>query len=322
MKSVLSIALLLAVCSASAHATDLNVRVLSNGQPSAGAAPGQAVTYTINGELSDNASAGLALFALDLSFSGGPLAQAGTPTLFPMKNFASPLGMTNPAGYGGTVALSGLLQIGGAQNTIRNTIAPSPTGNVIIDVAQLGSPVVLDSGTLTAPYQVGTYTLVPSNVIANVLLPGQGTNPPFWKVEPAGAGVASPLTLTVVAMRPTRTTVSPSQGQTVNYSISAGPANAGRTYKAVGCWSGTAPGTLLPGGKTLPLNKDRYLEYSTALPNSPILQNSQGTLDAAGRAVFTFAPTAAFEGLTVHHAFYLLGPIDFVSEAEPVLVVH
>lgn len=323
MKSVVSTGVFLIALTGLAQASDLNVRVLSNGLSSTAAGPGATLTYTIQGELSDNASAGLALFSLDLAYTGGPLSQAGTPTLFPMKNFAAPLGFANPAGYGGTPTITGTLrQIGGGQNTIRNTVAPAPNGNVIVDVAQLGSPVVLDAGQISMPYQVGTYYLTPSNVQANVLRAGQGVNPAFWTVDPAGAGTANALTVTVVAVRATRSTVSPSAGESVNYSISAGPGSAGRAYKMVGSWSGTTPGTPLFGSFTLPLNRDRYLEYSTNFPNSPILQNSQGVLDANGRAVVTFTPTAPFEGLTVHHAFYLVGPTNFVSEAEPVLVVH
>lgn len=306
---------------ASAQASDLNVRVQSNGGPLARVAPGATVLYTIDGELSDNASAGLALFSVDLSFTGGPLIPAGVPTAAPMDAFNTPKGFVNPAGFGGTPIGGILRQIGGGQNTIKNTLPGPPNGTVILNVAQAGSPVTLAAGTVTAPYVVGTYSLVPSNVLANVIQAGQGANPPFWKVDPAGNGAALPLTIDVKAVRPTRTTVSPSNSETVNLVISAGPANAGRTYKMVGCWSGTAPGLPLPGGLTLPLNNDRYLEYTTAFVNGPILQNSQGVLDANGRAVVTFRPTSRFVGLTVSHAFYLLGPTNFVSEAESVLVV-
>ena len=90
----------------------------------------------------------------------------------------------------------------------------------------------------------------------------------------------------------------------------------------LGSMSGTTPGFVLPGGLSMPLNPDRYLQFTQQTPNSSILSHSAGVLDANGRAVVTFHPNARFEGHVVSHAFYLQGPIDFVSEAESVAVVH
>lgn len=320
MNRVWFFGIVLSACAVSAQASDLNVRTLSGGGPLARVGPGATVPYVVEGELSDNASAGLALFTFDLAFSGGPLVPTGVPTSAPMDSFNTPKGFVNPAGFGGTLVGGVLRQVGGGQNTINNTFAPTPNGTVIQNVGQLGSPAILCAGQLTAPYAPGTYTLVPSAVQANVL-DTQSTTPSYWKVLPAGVGSVSPLTVDVRAVRLSRTTVRPSAGESVTIVISAGPANAGRTYKMVGCWSGTAPGVPLPGGMTLPLNNDRYLEYTTAFPNGPILSNSQGTLDANGRGTVTFHPTTRFEGLTISHAFYLVGPTDFVSEPESVLVI-
>lgn len=314
--------IVLTACAVSAQATDLNVRTLSGGYDIARVGPGATVPYVVQGELSDNASQGLALFTFDLGFTGGPLAPTGVPTTAPMDAFNAPKGFVNPAGFGGTVSGGMLLQVGGGQNTIKNTLAPTPNGTVITNVGQFGAPATLCAGQLAAPYTPGLYTLVPSNVQANVLSNEVLTTPSYWQVAAAGAGSVAPLTVDVRAVRLSRTVVSPAAGESVTIVISAGPANAGRTYKMVGCWSGTAPGVPLPGGLTLPLNNDRYLEYTTAFVNGPILSNSQGTLDANGRAIVVFHPSSRFEGLTVSHAFYLLGPTDFVSEAESVLVVH
>jgi hypothetical protein len=322
MKSVWLTGLVLASWLGAAHATDLNVRTLSNGGSLIHVAPGATVTYSLQGELSDGASAGLALFTCDLSFTGGPLIPLGVPSSAPMDNFNTPKGFVNPTGFGGSLIGGNIVQVGGGQNTIKNAVAPTPNGTVIQNVAQFGSPITLASGQVTAPYVCTSYTLTPFNVKANVIRAGQAANPQFWKVDDASNGIESPLTVVVMAVRPDRAVVSPSNSQSVRLNISAGPANAGRQYKMVGSWSGTTPGTPLPGGLTLPLNNDRYLEYTTGFPNSPVLQNSQGTLDANGRVTVIFRPTNRFEGLTVHHAFHLLGPIDFVSEAESVLVVH
>jgi hypothetical protein len=321
MKSVWLTGVVLSSVIGVAHATDLNLRATSPWGGVARVAPGATVPFAIEGELSDSASEGLALFSLDLSFTGGPLIPLGSPTTAPMNNFAAPKGFVNPAGFGGTLVGGVLRQVGGGQNTIRNTVAPTPNGTVILNVAQQGSPVTLCAGQLTAPYTVGLYTLQSSNLLANVIEAGQGASPAFWKVNPAGVGTALPLSVIVQAVRPNRSTVSPSGNEQVGIVISAGPANAGRQYKMVGCWSGSTPGVPLPGGLTLPLNNDRYLEYTTAFPNGPILKNSEGVLDSNGRAVVTFKPTNRFVGLTISHAFYLVGPTNFVSEAESIVVV-
>jgi hypothetical protein len=159
------------------------------------------VSYAIVGELSDARSKGLAMFAIDLAFDGGPLAQAATPTAGPMTNFVSPVGLSNPAGYGGTPVSGTLHQIGGAQNTIKNTFAPQPTGTVILDVAQAGSPEVLVTGELTAPLTPGTYTLAIELLLANVVRVGSDGNP-FWHVSPAGEGLITDLVVIVVECTP------------------------------------------------------------------------------------------------------------------------
>ena len=324
MKSVWLTGAMMAACLGSADASDLNLNVqTTGGQALIRIGPGGTVPYVIRGELSDASSGGLAMFALDLSFSGGALGQAGTPTTDPMRNFAAPLGFTNPVGFGGTIAGGNLLQVGGAQNTIRNTLSPTPTGTVITDVAQQGAGVTLAAGLLTAPYQVGDFTLSASNVQANVLLPGQ-TGLPFWKVEPAGTGAVTNLTVRVQSIRlmGRPTPLSVTAGDTMTFSISAGPANAGRTYLMLGSMTGTSPGQPLPGGLTLPLADDRYLQYTQHVPNSPILSNSMGVLDAAGHATVTFRPIPRFGGLTLYHAFYLPGPgSGFVSEPVAVQVL-
>lgn len=321
MKSVWLTSALVATCIGAVHASDLNLNLRSNGQALVRIGPGGSVPYVIQGELSNGSSGGLAMFALDLSFTGGALSPTATPTTAPMRNFAAPMGFVNPAGYGGTQAGGNLLQVGGAQNTINNTVAPSPNGIVQQNVAQPGTPATLAFGNLVAPYQVGDFHLSATNLQANVLLPGQ-TGTPFWKVEPAGSGNVSNLVVRVQAIRLSVTSpVSVSAGDTANLAISAGPANAGRTYLMLGSITGTSPGQPLPGGLTLPLADDRYLQYTQHVPNSPILQHSMGVLDSTGRATVTFDPIPRMAGLTVYHAFYLLGPgTGFVSEAAAIQV--
>ena len=197
MKRILSGSLLVVALAGSAAASDLDLAAQSGGAASVEVFPGAAVPYEVVGELGDGRSEGLALVLFDLSFSGGPLGAADAPSTAPMESFASPLGLSNPAGFGGTPAGGDLIQVGGGQNTIRNVFAPQPSGSVVVGVAQPGAPEVLVTGTLTAPAEPGTYVLSISNPIANVIRAGE-TGTPFWRVEAAGEGVLSPLEVIVL----------------------------------------------------------------------------------------------------------------------------
>lgn len=318
----LGLAAILALPSPALAATDLELRLQApTGATTVVVGPGRVVPYQVVGKLTDASSDGLAYFSTKLSFTGGPLAQANNPSSSPMNLFAPPLGFANPAGFRGTPIGGELIGVGGAQNTIRNTLAASPIGPVLLGVAQPPTPVVLVTGNLSAPYQVGSFTLSASQTKANVILPGQSGNP-FTKVDKAGAGASTPLVVEVQAILSRPAIVAVHIGQEQYLAIDAGPANAGRTFQCLGSVSGSTPGTPLPGGAVLPLNHDGYYDYTVAHPNSAILSNSLGVLDANGRAVVTFHPNFRFIGLTVKHAFYLPGPtVDFVSEAESVQVV-
>jgi hypothetical protein len=283
--------------------------------------PGRVGHYEVIGTLSNSTSDGLAYFSTTISFSGGPLAQAANPTSAPMNAFSLPLGFSNPAGFGGTIVGGQLVQVGGAQNTIQNSFAPAPIGTVQLGVALPAAPQLLVSGDLVAPYVVGTYTLDAQNTKANVLLPGQ-SGIPFYKVEKVAGASTAPLQVEVHAISARPAQVSVAIGQEQYLAIDAGPANAGRVYRCLGSLGGTSPRTPLPGGGMLPLRSDSYLNWTLNNPNTTILQNSLGTLDANGRATVTFHPNARFVGLTVQHAFYLPSTgLEFVSEAQAVQVV-
>ena len=302
----------------SAAATDLNITIQSGAQNVIDVAPGASVAYTITGTLSDSASLGLAMFSLDLTYSGGALSQAANPTSDPMQRFASPQGMTNPAGFGGTLSAGKLLQVGGAQNTINNTLAPKPVGAVLTNVAQPSSPAALVQGVVVAPSVPGIYTLSASHLFANVIRAGE-TGTPFWHVDACGAGTNQNLTIRVGALHPGRVTVPVHHALSLD--IDAGVENAGRRYMLLGSVSGTAPGTMLANGVRVPLNADAYLRFTQENPSSAILAHSFGVLDAHGRASATFTPDARFVGKTVNHAFVVLGPTKFVSETQACQVV-
>lgn len=302
-----------------ATATDLDVTVQSGGSSTIKVFPGQAVPYTVTGQLTDAANEGLALVLLDLSFDGGALSQAAAPTANPMMNFDRPAGLTNPQGYGGVVSAGDLLQVGGAQNTILNTFAPVPNGTVIKDVAKPGFPVTIVSGSLTAPTSVGTYTLSAGSVDANVIRQGENGNP-FWAVEKAPAGTVTNLTIEVIGLEVDTITLSASGPfpQHQNFTLNAGASNAGRPYVMLGSVSGTTPGLQISAGVHLPLNHDFYFDFLVANPNVAILPGSAGVLNGAGQASTFFAlPSglpASVINATVHHAYVLI-PTTFASNA-------
>lgn len=315
--------LLLCLCPAAGAVTDLNLRAESGGRSVAIATPGAQVSYSIVGELSDTSSMGLAMVSFDLAFSGGPLTQAANPVSNPMQNFASPQGLSNPAGFGGTVVGGTLVQVGGAQNTIMNSFASAPIGSVLTDVAQAGSPEVLVTGTLTAPTQCGTYVLTIDNVMGNVIRAGEDGDP-FWAVDPAGVGDKLSLTVEVQALFTNVSTISVATSGSAQFTLEAGLANANRPYWVLGTFSGTTPGLTLANGTHIPLNPSLYLNYTLTRPNTGVLANSLGFLNANGHGASTFTlphVPAQAAGLVLDHAFILLQPINFASNAVEVTLV-
>jgi hypothetical protein len=313
----------LAACAAlaiagTAAATDIKIDIRSNGLSLIDVAPGATVTYTITGELTDNASLGLAMFTMDVMYSGGPMTQPPAPTTNPMKNFAVPLGVNNPAGYGGTLIAGKLRGVGGAQNTINNTFAPIPTGTVLTNVGQPGSPVVLLTGTVVAPDVPGMYTVTSHNLMANVIRTGE-TGTPFWHVDACNAATNNGLFIRVGALHPGRVVTTVHHAMSLQ--LDGGVKNAGHRYLLLGSMSGTAPGTLLENGARVPLTTDAYFAFTQSQPNSAILSHSFGVLDANGRATATFTPDGRFANTTVTHAFVVLGPSKFVSEPQSCQVV-
>lgn len=305
------------------YASDLQLSVESGGRNAIVVTPGESVDYAVVGVLSDANSLGLGMVAFDLSFSGGPLAQANTPTAMPMQNFAAPLGLTNPAGFGGTVTGGSLVQVGGAQNTINNTFAPLPLGTVLTGIALPGSPQVLATGNLTAPLQVGTYVLSVDNLMANVIRLGADGDP-HWPVDAAGVGTKTNLVIKVEALFAEVEQISIANPGTQVLELRAGPAYANRTYFVLGTFTGSAPGITLANGTKIPLNPSAYLNFTVSNPNTPLLSNSLGVLDGAGEATAAFTlphVPASAAGLVIHHAYVLLQPINFASNAVEVTLV-
>jgi len=293
---------------ATASASDLNLRIESGGLTAVTVSPGQVVSYDVVGELTDSLNEGLALFSIDLGIPGAMLTPAGAPTTATMMNFDRPLGLTNPAGFGGTQSGSTLRQVGGMQNTLKNGFAPIPNGPVITGVAQLGAPETLVSGQAIMPTVHGTYTLSASNVLANIIRQGE-TGSPSWMADSAGLGSMTPLTVTVESLSASASSVSLSAGGVVNFTLDGGAASASQLYLLLGSASGTAPGVAVDG-LTLDLVFDAYLSYTLTHANTAPYANTLGALDGVGMgsASLTVPPASdpSLAGAVVNHAFLVL----------------
>ncbi len=121
-------------------------------------------------------------------------------------------------------------------------------------------------------------------------------------------------------------TISESTGGIVNFTLDGGFSNNGRTYLLLGSITGTAPGTPLPGGNvTLPLNWDLFTFTIIDLLNTSIFQNFTGALSKSGTTYATFDTNgplpAGMVGTTMHFAFALRKPWDFVSNPVAIKIV-
>ncbi|MFQ5590643.1 MAG: hypothetical protein ACE5HE_05740 [Phycisphaerae bacterium] len=236
MKSAFGLIAAASVFASAASGANLNVSVKSGGLSEITVNTGDSVPYSVMGQLDTDAdNRGLALVGFDLELvdeatglQAAPLTKADIPTSQEMLNFAVPLGINNPDesqpgdGFGGTVSNGKLLQCGGAQNTINNTVdctvdsdcpgssnlcdpttltctasAPFPTATTVFE--NLGhTEIELLKGTLTAPGVEGRYILQLSELFANVISTTQNS-PDFLASEAAGVGTISNLIINVTS---------------------------------------------------------------------------------------------------------------------------
>ncbi|MDF1800455.1 MAG: hypothetical protein P1V81_14860 [Planctomycetota bacterium] len=297
------------VLPAIATASDLDLSIESGGQNSLTVSPGQLVAYDVVGELTDSLNEGLALFSIDLKMPGVTLTPLAAPTSAAMQNFASPLGLNNPAGFGGTQSRAALKQVGGMQNTLKNSFAPKPSGTVMTGLAQPGAPETLASGVVVVPTQSGTYTLSALNVLANVIRQGE-TGSPTWMVDAAGVGANTPLTVTVESLSQSTNTISLAAGGTVNFSLDGGLGSAGLPYLMLGSTTGTIPGFWVDGLK-VNLTYDAFTSFMITNPNKAPYSNTFGAFDAFGLASAAINVPAGFlpglAGATIHHSYVVFG---------------
>lgn len=112
----------------------------------------------------------------------------------------------------------------------------------------------------------------------------------------------------------------------VDFTLRAGAMHAGDNYILLGSMSGTSPATQF-GTVTLPLNSfDPWFALTSSVFNTVILQNTTGTLDAAGEAQASLLvpPLMSLLGLQFHHAYLVSDsqtqqPV-FASNAMPLLM--
>ena len=196
--------------SASAGST-LELRITGDGSPSVVVFPGDSIYVAIEGRITGDVTGGLALWSTDLRNTGDIMvdlcdrgwlffdAPAGD-----MQMFKRDLGLTNPgpggasdtSGYGGTCdGAGGLLQIGGAQNTIHNT-GPTlyPSGSPIAAGVGEGGWTVLAEASIWAPEPYNPYgfiALEPANAVAVAIDTGQSG--PVYSVSPMDVSVVGSL---------------------------------------------------------------------------------------------------------------------------------
>ena len=112
-----------------------------------------------------------------------------------------------------------------------------------------------------------------------------------------------------------------SEGCNISLYLDAGPEYAGAQYVVAGGLSGSYPGTQIPGGLIIPINRDWFTNHILAHLNSGMFENFSGTLDSEGKAVANLVVGGGdgllgdSSDLTAVFAFTLPGTWDFVSNA-------
>jgi len=115
-----------------------------------------------------------------------------------------------------------------------------------------------------------------------------------------------------------------STGDQIDLRLNAGAGNANRTYLILASMTGTVPGFLLPGGfVTLPLNWDFLTDLVLSLVNTTLFVDFHGVLDPTGRGMAQLNAPAHIGnvGLTIHFAYLLNNPFNYVSNPAPVEIV-
>ncbi len=111
--------------------------------------------------------------------------------------------------------------------------------------------------------------------------------------------------------------ISTSTGCDIAFSLDAGSAYGSRNYFIAGSMSGVYPGTTLPGGLVMPLNRDWVSDYILSHMTAPAFVNFFGSLDGNGAATAgldLLGPgLAPYVGQTLNFAFTMSGTFDYAS---------
>lgn len=159
-----------------------------------------------------------------------------------------------------------------------------PHGGAKLTVKQVNEgPATARPGPVT-DHGNGTYTF---DLLATTN-PGRGA----WEVKLAGHGGPRPVLLQppfIVLTDPLAdlhvgvNVLRPGIDEQVPFTINRGTAEAGRMFRILGTFSGTNPGFDYMGAH-VPLNRDRFLEFTWLTSGPPLFPGSAGVLDADGRA--------------------------------------
>ena len=109
----------------------------------------------------------------------------------------------------------------------------------------------------------------------------------------------------------------------IQFDLDSGPGFAGRDYFLAGSLSGTSPGTQLPGGGTIPLNRDAFSDYILAHCNDPVFIDFRGTLDADGRGTAVLdapGPLPLPAGRIMYLSLTTLSPFDLQSNPVGIVI--
>lgn len=119
------------------------------------------------------------------------------------------------------------------------------------------------------------------------------------------------------------TEVSAASGGRVNMFLETESTKGNRQFGILGSVTGTNPG-FNAGSVNVPLNYDVFTDIVILFWNTPVFDNFLGTLDGNGRAKAVLNAGAidpAAVGVTLNFAYILANPIDFASNAAPVVIV-
>jgi len=160
---------------------------------------------------------------------------------------------------------------------------------------------------ITSPYPLGRTTLVDPMWMDATVLAGNGRL--LIKAE-------------VQTLETGKVTLSAATGGSNHLYLDAGPGHGFRTFAVLGSVSGSAPGTLLPGGLVLPINWDFFTDMVVA--GFVIFPSWLGVLDVNGinyrHSSLPPLPGSAI-GLTITYAYCLYAPYNFVSNPVDIDIV-